>query len=202
MSGISWQGGPAAVELYWLPVGAGAHCVRLNGIVYEAGVALWERRNRCALYHAALQVLLDDDRFVIEMAPVWDRDEPDRGIVAEGAVGMGWLGCSRWFRYEVRRWRNGTIPDIEYAVDSPRRLSGSTDQAQRVLDLAPSFPTVTWGRDELRTGDMWNSNSLVAWLLARSGHDTDAARPPAGGRAPGWIAGLVVAARQAGGIGE
>ena len=36
---------------------------------------------------------------------------------------------------------------------------------------------------------------LVAWLLALSGHDTDAIGPPAGGRAPGWAAGLVVATR-------
>jgi hypothetical protein len=43
---------------------------------------------------------------------------------------------------------------------------------------------------------MWNSNSLIAWLLARSGHDTSAAGPPAHARAPGWSAGLVVAARQ------
>jgi hypothetical protein len=43
---------------------------------------------------------------------------------------------------------------------------------------------------------MWNSNSVIAWLLARSGLPTDAIRPPAGGRAPGWQAGLVVAGRQ------
>jgi len=42
---------------------------------------------------------------------------------------------------------------------------------------------------------MWNSNSLTAWLLARSRHDTDLVRLPAHGRAPGWTAGLVVAAR-------
>ena len=61
----------------------------------------------------------------------------------------------------------------------------------------PDVPTATWGRDEQRTGEMWNSNSLVAWLLARSGHDTDAIAPPAHGRAPGWFAGLSVAAREA-----
>jgi len=53
-----------------------------------------------------------------------------------------------------------------------------------------------WGRDELKTGDMWNSNSVTAWLIARSGMDTDSIHPPAGGRAPGWQAGLVVARRQ------
>jgi len=44
---------------------------------------------------------------------------------------------------------------------------------------------------------MWNSNSLISWLLARSGHDMAVVRPPDDGRAPGWSAGLVVAARQA-----
>lgn len=45
---------------------------------------------------------------------------------------------------------------------------------------------------------MWNSNSLVAWLLACSGQDTASIGPPANGRAPGWHAGLVVAARREG----
>ena len=46
---------------------------------------------------------------------------------------------------------------------------------------------------------MWNSNSLVAWLIARSGADVKSVRPPAGGRAPGWHAGLELARRQAAG---
>jgi hypothetical protein len=53
-----------------------------------------------------------------------------------------------------------------------------------------------WGRDELDAGEMWNSNSVVSWLLARSGFDVNSIRPPAGGRAPGWQAGLIVARRQ------
>ena len=76
---------------------------------------------------------------------------------------------------------------------SPQRLSTDVTAAQRLLDLVPAFPTVTWGRDELGTGDMWNSNSLIAWLLARSGHDVDLVKLPANGRAPGWSAGLVAA---------
>jgi hypothetical protein len=56
-------------------------------------------------------------------------------------------------------------------------------------------PTPVWGRDELETGDMWNSNSVTSWLISRSGMDGDAIHPPLGGRAPGWRAGLVVAAR-------
>jgi hypothetical protein len=113
-------------------------------------------------------------------------------------VGLPWLGRSRLFRYEVRRWRNGIIPDIAEAVASPQRLSTDIVHAQRVLDLVPAFPTVTWGRDELDTGEMWNSNSLIAWLLARSGHQTEVVDPPAHGRAPGWSAGLVVATREDG----
>jgi hypothetical protein len=42
---------------------------------------------------------------------------------------------------------------------------------------------------------MWNSNSVIAWLIARSGIDTESIQPPRGGRAPGWQAGLAVARR-------
>jgi hypothetical protein len=192
-------GDGGAVDLYWLPLGAGdaSHCVRWNGRVFEALAARYQHRGALDLYHSALEVHLGNDRYVIEMAPVWGTKESDRGVVGEGAVGLPWLGRSRFFRYEVRRWRNGVIPDVSEAVASPRRLSANRVQAHQVLDLVPAFQTVTWGRDELRTGDMWNSNSLISWLLARSGHDTDAVAPPVHGRAPGWTAGLVVAAREA-----
>lgn len=159
-----------AVDLYWLPLGAGDHVVKRCGRVYEALVAAREHRDRCDLYHAAVEVHLDGNRWVIESAPAWDRAEPDRGVVVAGSVGMSWLGRSKWFRYEVRRWRNGIIPDASQAVDSPRRISTDRHRARRVLALAPSFPPRTWGRDELGVGDMWNSNSLIAWLLATSGH--------------------------------
>ncbi|MCW2615952.1 MAG: hypothetical protein JWN08_2946 [Frankiales bacterium] len=189
---------PASTVLLWLPLGAGdaGRCVRVNGRVFEAAVARRERRRPLELYHSALQVRLGVDRWVVEMAPVWSLDRPDRGVVGEGPVGARLLGRSRWFRYEVRCWRDGVIPDAAAAVDSPRRLSTDAAAARRVLELVGAFPRATWGRDEQRTGDMWNSNSLVSWLLARSGHDTDRVRPPSNGRAPGWSAGLVVAARE------
>jgi hypothetical protein len=38
---------------------------------------------------------------------------------------------------------------------------------------------------------------VIAWVLARSGIEAESIRPPAGGRAPGWSAGLQVAARVA-----
>ncbi|MEA2242375.1 MAG: hypothetical protein QOD24_1931, partial [Solirubrobacteraceae bacterium] len=36
--------GAAAVDLYWLPLGAGGHFVRLNGRAYEALMARIARR--------------------------------------------------------------------------------------------------------------------------------------------------------------
>lgn len=99
-------------------------------------------------------------------------------------------GRSKWFRYEVRCWCDGVIPDASAAVDGPRQIPSDRHRAGQILDLAPSFPTHTWGRDELRTGDMGNSNPLIAWLLAVSGHDLSGISPPGNGRAPGWAAGL------------
>jgi hypothetical protein len=59
-------------------------------------------------------------------------------------------------------------------------------------------PTPVWGRDEIGAGEMWNSNSVTSWLLARSGVEVDSLVPPDRGRAPGWQAGLVAAATTAG----
>jgi hypothetical protein len=184
------------IDMYWLPLGAGGHSVRLNGRVFEALVARLERRDRCDLYHSALEVCVPDARFVIEMAPVGRSNGAERGVVAEGAVGARAAGRFRLFRYGVRRWRDGIIPDIAEAVDSPRRLSDDPDCARRLLELVPHVPTAVWGRDELRAGEMWNSNSLISWLIARSGLDVDSIQPPLGGRAPGWRAGIVMARRQ------
>lgn len=184
------------VDLYWLPLGAGGHSVRLNGIVYEAVVARLERRAAFDLYHSALEVTVPDGRFVIEMTPIRTADGPERDVVASGPVGAQWMRRLSIFRYEIRRWRDGVIPDVAEAVDSPRRIFSDPDAAQRVLDLVLSVPTPVWGRDGLHTGDMWNSNSVVSWLLTRGGADAAAIRPPNGGRAPGWRAGIVVARRQ------
>jgi hypothetical protein len=186
--------GTAAVDLYWLPVGAGdGPLFPLSCRVYEALVARIERRPTCDLYHSALQVHLSEGTFVIEQAPVPDLNGKERGVVAEGAVGRRWARRFRVCRYEVRRWHGGQLPDIAYAVDSPRRLSNDEDRARRVLEQVARVPTPVWGRDELATGEMWNSNSIIAWVIARSGIETATIRPPANGRAPGWQAGLVVA---------
>lgn len=170
--------------------------MRLNGRVYEALAARVQRRPACDLYHSALQIEVGGATYVVEQTPVPALSGNQRGVVAEGAVGSRWAGRFRIFRYEIRLWRGGWIPDIAEAVDSPRRLSDDEHGAQQVLDVVPKIPTPVWGRDELGTGEMWNSNSVIAWITARSGLDADAIQPPAGGRAPGWHAGLVVARRQ------
>jgi hypothetical protein len=185
-----------AVNLYWLPLGAGGHSVRMNGRIFEAVVARLEKRSTQALYHSALAVKVPEGRFVIEMAPLPDKNGALRGVVGEGAVGSRWARSLRIFRYENRRWRDGAIADVDEAVDSPQRLTRDPLLAQRVLDLVPEAPTPVWGRDELRAGEMWNSNSLISWLIARSGLGVEGLQPPEGGRAPGWRAGLVVARRQ------
>jgi hypothetical protein len=89
----------SAIDLYWLPLGAGGHSVRLNGLVFEAIAARLQHRGRADLY-------------------------------------------------------------------------------------------------QLRTGEMWNSNSFISGLLVRSGFDAATIRLPPSGRAPGWDAGVVVAQRQ------
>lgn len=186
----------AAVDLYWIPLGAGGHSsVRFNGHVFEAVEAARRHRQRCDLYHAALVVELDGDRYTIEVAPSPDSDEASRGVVATGAVGSPYIGWLRLFRYEVRCWRGGSIPDIGEAVGAPRRLTSDPGIARRLLDLVTTVPRPVWGRDELIAGEMWNSNSVIAWLISNAGVATDVVQPPPGGRAPGWRSGLEVARR-------
>ena len=140
---------------------------------------------------AGQHVVRISGRHVIEMTPIPDRHGDQRGVVAEGAVGSAWLGRFRVFRYEIHRWHDGVIPDADHATATTLQLDAA--DAQRLLDLVPEVPTPVWGRDELGTGEMRNSNSVTSWILHRAGIDTTQLAPPDGGRAPGWDAGLVVA---------
>ena len=191
---------PASVDLYWLPLGVGApsgsRLVRFNGRIYEALRAAIDRRRPLDLYHAGLQVRLGDGRFVVEVAPSPDSWRARRGVVAEGAVGTRMAGALRLFRYEVRCWSGGRIPDIDEAVGGPVRLSDDPVTSHRLLELTSSVPTLVWGRDELQTGDMWNSNSVVSWLITRSGLPVEDVPLPRRGTAPGWRAGIAVARDQ------
>jgi hypothetical protein len=185
----------ATAKLCWIPLGASGHCVRFNGRVFEAVQATYQRRPRRDLYHAALIVELDNDRYTIELASSPNADTAGRGVVATGPVGSRVAGRLRLFRYELRCWRDGSIPDLDYAVGGPRTLSNDPHVARRLLDLVRMVPFPIWGRDGLKAGEMWNSNSVIAWLLFTAELSTDTLTPPPRGRAPGWNAGLKAAQR-------
>lgn len=191
---VAREASNASIDLYWLPLGAGGWFVRLNGRIYEGIHARLGRRRPLDLYHSALEVRTPEGRFVIENAwPIPDAHGASRGVVVTGPVGSRWIAHFRVFRYEVRRWRDGIILDVDEAVASPQRLSDDPRRARRLLDLVGSVPRLVWGRDEIGAGEAWNSNSVISWLVARSGLPTDLISPPPGGRAPGWKAGLVTA---------
>jgi hypothetical protein len=121
-------------------------------------------------------------------APIPDGQAHERGVVAEGPVGARWAGRLRIFRYEVRLWQDGVIPDVAEAVESPQRLTRDPDTAERVCECVRELPTPVWGRDELGAGEMWNSNSVIAWVIARSGRRGDpAARRRQGSRMAGGV---------------
>lgn len=187
----------AGLYLYWIPLGAGGSgFVRFNGRVYEWATSRRDKRASLDLYHTALEVWLPEGRFVVEtMWPRPDRDGGARGVVVDGPVFASWLGFTRIFRYEVRSWQDGVLPDAGEAVGGPRLVSSDAGTACCLLDIVGSVPELVWGRDQAGVGDMWNSNSVVSWLLARSGLDMNLISAPDGGRAPGWDAGLAVAGK-------
>lgn len=185
--------GPCA-DLWWLPVGAGGHIVIHTSRWWELFRARREHRHPRALLHAALEVFDGDARYVIEMTPAWGGRAPSRGVVATGPVGARWLGVSKLFRYEVRCWRDGDIPDRAWAVGPPIRFPLARSEARALLSRVPAVPRLTWGRDAFGIGDMWNSNSLVSWLLHTSGVDATRLDPPAGHTAPGWRSGIAATA--------
>jgi len=186
----------AGIFLWWLPLGAGGHFVRLNGRIYELIRSRREHRPPLELYHTALEVVVPEGRYVIENAwPIPDDHPDDRGVTVQGPVGLAALGRTRVFRYEVRVWRDGVIADAGYAVDGPVLVNDAPSSAAEILELAAEVPVHVWGRDSLGLGEMWNSNSVISWLLTSVGIDALHIPPPTGGRAPGWLAGVLVAQR-------
>jgi hypothetical protein len=100
--------------------------------------------------------------------------------VGVAVLGLGHAAVGRCCSRELPAWRDGTIADAGWAVASPRVLSRDPDRARRVLELVGELPRPVWGRDELGAGEMWNSNSVIAWLLARAGLAVENIRTPAG----------------------
>lgn len=173
-------------------MGARGRWLHIAGKMFETIAAALARRTPLDLYHSVLEVRAREGRFVIEMGPAVDDDLARRGVVAQGPVGASWAAALRILRYEVRCWAEG-ITAFDYAVET-RRLTDDVEAAERVLGLVAHVPTPVWGRDDLGAGEMWTCNSLTSWLLGRTDL-SDSIRPPAGGRAPGWDAGLTIARR-------
>src|SRR5690242_13905168 len=123
----------ASVDLFWLPLGAGGHLVRWNGRLYEWRSARRHHRAAMDLFHSGLMVRLDGVTYAVEMGPVWNVPDADRGVLAEGPVGAKWLGRFRACRYELRCWAGGRIPDIIEAVGSPIRTTEDPARVAAVL---------------------------------------------------------------------
>ncbi len=182
--------GPPTVILHWLPLGAGGTVVRLSGRLWEVMAAHRDRRRPAPLFHSALELDGPAGAAVIEIAPVVNSLPAEHGVVSEGPVGAAWAGRFRVFRYELRCWGQGRIPDLEFETGDPVILSDDPAVASHIVDLTSQVPMLVWGRDELRMGEMWNSNSVIAWLLAGAGLELDGVAPPDGGIAPGWQPGI------------
>ncbi len=179
------------LDLYWLPVGAGTHFQKASLVLYERVAATLGRRPRGALYHTALKFALDGRAYTLELMPV----PAPQGIpsLMTGPVGVRGADRIRILRYQLLRTEQATLPDEQWAVDSPDRLPTTAATIGAMMELAPAVPAHTWGRRVVGTSEMWTSNSAISWLLTRVGVSAEAIPVPAGGRAPGWHAGIQAA---------
>lgn len=189
------RGAEPTVVLWWIPVGAGSAISPHTSRAWERIDAALHRRPAQQLLHAGLEITAASGEVtVIEMAPAWQmpRHTP-RGVVAQGPVGASGLGRWRAFRYEVRCWRGGSIPDTQWAVSSVPVTCPDPAGLERLTHEVAQVPRHVWGRHMHGVADMWNSNSLIAWLLTTCGVDATDLGPPVGSRAPGWDVGIVCA---------
>jgi hypothetical protein len=192
--------GACAVELFWLPVAAGTSRFQQASLrAWEAFEAFRCRRPRAVLYHAALKFRFADGRILtLEVTPAFLGESPPPLLT--GPVGFRGADRARLFRYQLRCLPVDRLPDEEWAVESPVLLADDCATAGRLLDLAGSVPRHVWGRRAPGTREMWTSDSTLSWLLVRAGLDVAALGPPAGGRAPGWYAGMAIGRIGPGGV--
>lgn len=187
----------AFLDLYWLPVGAGTSRFQQTSLrFWEALEAARARRPRLRLVHAALKLAgADGQPFTLELMPAFVRD--DVPPLLTGPVGLPGADRLRLFRYQLLCVSADRLPDEEFALAPPARLTSDPERVARVLAFAREVPRYTWGRRVRGTSEMWTSDSVVSWLLCRAGFDVSSIGPPAGSRAPGWQAGIgLAAARQ------
>lgn len=176
------------LDLYWLPVGAGTHFQRAGLVVYESLAAALARRSRSTLCHAGLKASIGGRTFTLELTPV-----PAVQVVRPaitGAVGSSVAAHLRIFRYQLICREATALPDEQWVVGDPQRLTTDPAAIHRLMDLAPSVPAHTWGRRIAGTSEMWTSNSAVSWLLLEARIAPGMATIPNGTTAPGWHAGI------------
>ena len=193
---VVMEPGPAAVELYWLPLGAGGHSVqvqrpRLRGPGRGARPAALDLISTTRHYASVSpREGSSSNRRLFPIGVAANVASSSRGRSA--ADGLGDFACF------VTRSGSGLaarFPTSRRPLTARETTERRRDTGRRVLARAEEVPPLTWGRDEMRTGEMWNSNAVIAWVLSRSGIDAAQVMPPRGGRAPGWNAGLAVAQR-------
>ena len=182
----------AFLDLYWLPVGAGTSRFQQASLrCWEAIEAARARRPRQRLLHGALKLGRDDSvPHTLELMPAFVRD--DVPPLVTGPVGIRGADRLRLFRYQLLLVPAERLPDEDFAVCPPIRLSDDPGVIDRLFGLAATVPPYTWGRRVPGTTEMWTSDSVVSWLLMRAAIDASALLP-AEGRAPGWLAGIELA---------
>lgn len=176
------------LDLYWLPVGAGTHFQRASLAVYESFAAALARRPRSILCHAALKGNVGERPFTIELTPV-PAVQDVRPAMA-GAVGSSLAARLRIFRYQLVCRESDALPDEQWRIGHPQRLSSDATAIQHLLALARTVPAHTWGRRVRGTSEMWTSNSAVSWLLLKAAIPLEGVAIPDGATAPGWQAGI------------
>lgn len=192
-TGLNGGVSDCGVDLYWLPVGAGTSRFQQASLrLWEAVEAARARRARMRLLHSALKLSIGaGEAYTLELTPAFIGGAAPP--LATGPVGIRGADRFRLFRYQLRCLPGEQLPDEEWAVGAPARLSDDCAMVRRVLDMAPSVPKHVWGRRVAGTGEMWTSDSVISWLLVRAGIELANIAPPAGGRAPGWYAGIAMA---------
>ncbi len=103
-----------AIDLYWIPLGAGAQIVKASGMVYEWFAAKIQRRHRCALYHSALVVTQLQFCCGMGLVPLRGRHVKDCPSCRRAGTGLG----SRHARCRARQ-QPAWSPAVQLCITCP-----------------------------------------------------------------------------------
>lgn len=185
------------LELFWLPLGAGGHSVRVNGKVYEALLARAQRRASRDLYHAALVAELPDGHPLSRSGPS-GTGSPAPPIAARWCRARS--ACVRW-AVAVVPLRGAALAGRSHP--GPRVRRGRPASSHRRRGRRTTCPR---RRDRRAGADLGPRRARArgdvelqlrhTWVLVRAGLDPSEVQPPSSGRAPGFDAGLAAARRE------